>query len=287
MISTTYDSDGVKMYEQDLHGCHVVATEIQSALVAENLHRAVGSYITIQTGNLLEGFGKQDTAGECLAEVLGTVLQPYFGTNLCICGLGNRSVAADALGPAAVANLPLKLFSAMQEIRGAFRRVCSFVPGTSWNNNMDTVALVKGVAQAVGADCLVLIDSFATKEPDRLFQTIQVSTAGGTIPYLSQQETDWSALDLPVITIGIPVAIPLRSFLPLSSLKDELLTSTRIDEAISNAALLIAYALLRVCWPSLSREECFLTAKLNHDPMPYQREQAAGAQDNVPPSSSP
>ena len=77
----------------------VTAVEIKTEDGAETLDRAVGKYITIQTGLLSSETLNLKALGECVSEVLTEVLSRYKGSTLCICGLGNRELVADSLGP--------------------------------------------------------------------------------------------------------------------------------------------------------------------------------------------
>lgn len=125
--------------------------------------------------------------------------------------------------------------------------------------------LVNGVAKAVEVDCLLLIDSLTAKEPARMFQTIQLSTNGGLSPHLTGRKADWSALGIPVISLGVPMAIPASVLLPDQDLDSTLFTSTGVQSEIAAAGRIIAYSILRVCFPSYSMAECFIWSGLNND----------------------
>lgn len=56
-----------------------LSVELRSADAAEHLNKAVGTYITISPGTVLDGQAKIETAGEYLAAVLDRVLRPYYG----------------------------------------------------------------------------------------------------------------------------------------------------------------------------------------------------------------
>ena len=260
--------EGVEVVEEDLYGCQVTTVHVQTEQAAQQINKAVGSYITIESDEVFSENTEIENIGECLAEVLDRVLRPHYNGKLCVCGLGKRALPVDALGPEVTQNLPLRLFSDIGA-EGNFRDVCSIEPGTEYSNNIKTEAIVNGVVKEIGADCILLVDSVVTKDPDRLFRTIQISTAGGTTPYLYSRKADWSALGIPVISLGVPVSIPLSALSQNQCMDRELFTSTRIDSVIAAAGRLIAYAILRVCWPSQSKADCFILSGLNKDPVPY------------------
>lgn len=261
--------NGVFKKEERVCSCDVLTVDILTPQAAEKLGKDVGRYITIYADGAFDGQATTEKAGECLAEMLAGVLQPYFQKKLCICGIGNRYVIADALGPEVVYTLPLKFLSSMYAHKGNFKDITSFCPGAAMTNNMNTEDLVAGIVKATETDCLLLVDSLVTTDSEKLLRTIQVSTAGGTNPYLSEHIADWSGVNVPIISLGIPVAMPADLFLPHSNLRGELLTSTKIQDHISSASTIIAYAIMRVCWPTLSKEECFVYSKMMRDPTPY------------------
>lgn len=258
--------EGIETSEEELYSCHVTTVHVQSEQAAETLQKPIGSYITIETGKPLSRHDHIMSVGECLAEVLDRVLRPHYHGKLCVCGIGNRDCSADALGPEVTHNLPLKVLSECG-LEGNFREVVSLEPGTAGTNNINTEVLVAGVARAVGADCLLLIDSLTAKEPARMFQTIQLSTSGGLSLHLTGRNADWSVLGIPVISLGVPMAIPASVLLPDQDLGSTLFTSIGVQDEIAATGRIIAYSILRVCFPTYSTADCFTWSGLNNDPI--------------------
>lgn len=258
----------IETLEEELHGVSTTTVHIRTEQAAEKLKRAVGSYITIETNETLNDLEKIEEVGECLAEMLDRVLRPYYGGTLCVCGLGNRGLPADALGPEVVSNLPLKVIADIGS-KGNFRNVCSMEPGTALTNNIYTETVMKGVVKEIGANCLLLVDSLVTEEPTRLFRTIQLSTNGGLSPRLSGRKADWDALGTPVVSLGVPVSIPLSVLSSDQNSSNELFTTIKIQDVIAATGRIIAYAILRTCWPSMLKSECFVFSGVNKNPIPY------------------
>ena len=258
---------GIETREEQLFGCQVTTVNIQTPQVAEQLGRAVGQYITIETPGALHQGIEITEVGECLAAILNRVLQPYYHGKLCICGMGHWGVPADALGPQTISTLPLKVLSEIR-VEGNFREVYAFAPGTEIMTNVHTEVVAGGVFQALQADCALLVDSMATRDTSRLFKTIQLSNSGGLTLHLAERASDWSQLGIPVISLGVPVTIPLSALSPESE-SSMMLTDINIRDIITAASAVIAYAIMRVGWPTLSKEECFVYAKINRDPIPY------------------
>lgn len=235
---------GIEISEEKLHGHQVTTVRILSKEAAKELKKSISDYIIIEIGDKLNKSEKIEDIGECLAEALARILRPYYHGKLCICGIGNRDVPVDALGPEVLYNLPLKALSKIEAEKN-FSDVCSFEPGTEWTNNIHTEVMVKGIVEEIEADCLLLVDSLLARGPSHLFRSIQVSTMGSLSPYLSGRLADWSALSIPVISIGVPMVISLPESSP--GQVPELFTSTNVQEVIAAAGCVIAYAILRVC----------------------------------------
>ena len=261
------DFEGTEVLEEEIHGIKVHTVHVRSEQAAEKLKKSLGSYITIEVDDTLNEHTKIEDIGECLAEVLDRILQPYHHGKLCVCGIGNKDIPADALGPEVTKNLPLKVFS-VAGVEGNFSEVCAITPGVPMTNNIDTEVIVKGVVKEIGADCALLVDSLVTNEPARLFRTIQLSSAGGLIPSLADREAAWSTLDIPVISVGVPLAILLSALHPGYSQDDQKLTGAEIHRIVAGAGRIIAYAILRACWPSWSKAECFVMSGINSNPIP-------------------
>ena len=262
------EENGVSILEEELCGCRVTTVQVQTAQAAVRLGKEPGTYITIMTDAPLDGRAKIRGAGECLALVLDRVLRPYHQGRLCICGLGNNICTADALGPEVTCRLPLHFLATAVGLQGNFQTVYSFAPGTLATNNIPTEKIVSGVVHAVEASCVLLVDAIVTRDPERLFQTIQVSTAGGTSPFTAEQKADWSILGLPVISVGVPVAIPVNALWSHGADDGILLTSTMVQDVIAASSTMIAYGIMRACWPTLTHDECFALCKVGRDPMP-------------------
>lgn len=246
-----------------LYGCNVTTVEIPLGQSISKADTGTETYITVHSDAPLNELTNIIPVGECLAESLAQVLQPYYGGKLCIFGLGNRNIPAAALGSEVIHNLPLKPL-AEKEKDGNFDEVCAFEPGVAANNNIGTKEIVNKIAKAVGADCILLVDSCISKSPSKLFQTIQIFTTKTSKPYSFDHNIDWSTLDIPVICLCIPTI-----FSSTHIMKGELFTSPTIHDVISAAGSIIAYAILRAIWPSSSKEKCFLFSKMNQGPIQY------------------
>lgn len=268
-----------QIQEEQIFNCHVSTVSIKTEKAARKLNRQIGKYITIYCPTPFDQYIEIAEVGECLAIVLNRILHPYHDGTLCICGLGNQKVTADSLGPEVLYNLPLKVLETKQT-PGTFQKVFSIAPGTEFSNGINTETLIKGIVQETHTTCLLLIDSSITEDPTQLAQTIQLSTAGGTNPFMAKRKGNWTNLNIPVISLCVPTTFPLYN--PNDKNQKTMLTDIHIQDAIFAASITISYALLRVFWPSLSKQECFILAKQNHDPLPFSTIWFEETEDNTP-----
>lgn len=239
--------------------CTVQRMNIKTDYAAQNLKKEIGQYITIHTAPLYQLPFARNT-GNCLAEELESVFSPFFEKRLCICGLGSPDSICDSIGPAAI-----KLFPAMflEEVdtckEGRFSKLATFVPNVTNSTNLAVADVVAGMVYATEADCLVLIDAIATQNRQHLCDNIQISTAGGAAQYVGGTSVDWDRVGVPTVHIGVPTMLQDKRATPNA---DGLLTTYRIQEVVSTAAAIIAYALIKVSYPSLSEQNCIEAVQL-------------------------
>lgn len=232
--------DGLNVVEERVNGFDTVIVDVLTEEAAEDMGKKMGRYITITADAPFSELMELHPIGECLAHFLHTVLELHFGGRLCVCGIGSSDMPSDALGPRVTRKLPLRVFTVLPKEAARFREVCSIAPGTSFTNNMSTESIIAGVVEQTQATCVLLVDSLISREYKRMSRTIQISTSGGTTPFLSDITADWSGVDVPIISIGVPTSIPANLLLPESEGDRTLLTSYQVDEVVESASRIIA-----------------------------------------------
>lgn len=262
--------EGISYTEEEVFGYTVQTVDLPNSRAGALLKRSPGKYIVVQTDPIDE-LEEYEPLIQCLTKVLSDILQTYYGKRLFICGLGNRKIPADSLGPEVLSRLPLYLSSASElGIKCKFQNVCGFTPGVTWENNIPTEELLSAAAKKAKADCVLVIDSCITEKGDNLFKSIQLSTAGGPIRRFGGGRIDWGVVDAPIISVVIPTVIQADKVVK-GAHPSTLLTSTAIHNIISTAGILLASSILQVCWPSISIRDCIYLAKIENDPVPIER----------------
>ncbi len=250
----TETKTGVDFEEFTLYDIPVLRVHVLTEEAAEDLKKPCGTYTTLTTG-LLDVPDSLENIFNCLVEQLRPYLEPYFGKPLCICGIGNRDIPADSLGPE-VARRIAPNFSETLKLQSNFSKVAVICPGVFGKTNFPTEKAVSVAAAAMNAACVLTIDATVTQGLDRLCSTIQLTDAGMDNRW-QQFSLRQSSLGVPVVSIGVPTAIPLSALPPEDdALKISSLTPSNIGDITDVAAFVIACAITKIIYPALDYEDC-------------------------------
>ena len=239
----------------------VTTVRIESENGAKAMGKPIGTYITLEAPKLSdpdEDYHREvsETLAEYLKELLGTGQE----RSVLVVGLGNRDVTPDALGPEVVNNLRITRHVVREYGRAAFAKekihmVSGIVPGVMAQTGMETLEIVRGVAEETRPDVIVAIDALAARSSKRLNRTIQISDAGihpgsgvGNHRHSLTKETT----GVPVIAIGVPTVVDAATIVydatrdrnaVLPGLNSMFVTPKDIDETIKRLSFTISEAL--------------------------------------------
>ncbi|MBR2615579.1 MAG: GPR endopeptidase [Clostridia bacterium] len=175
-----------------------------------------GRYLTLNTGRLWlddrECFREKLTA---FSQLLSAFLRPEALKNgVLVACLGNRSIIADAVGPAAAEYLMVtrhlkKERPLIFEDLG-LAQLCAVTPGVLGQTGIESADVIHGVIQRVQPSALIVIDALVARDLSRLVTTIQLcdtgirpgSGIGNSRPALLPEE-----LGIPVISLGVPTVV--------------------------------------------------------------------------------
>ena len=254
---------GVSVEEQydEKRDIRLTKVFIESENGAKAMGKPIGTYITLEAPKLSdpdEDYHREvsETLAEYLKELLGTGQE----RSVLVVGLGNRDVTPDALGPEVVNNLRITRHVVREYGRAAFAKekihmVSGIVPGVMAQTGMETLEIVRGVAEETRPDVIVAIDALAARSSKRLNRTIQISDAGihpgsgvGNHRHSLTKETT----GVPVIAIGVPTVVDAATIVydatrdrnaVLPGLNSMFVTPKDIDETIKRLSFTISEAL--------------------------------------------
>lgn len=224
-----------------------------------------GNYITIEVKGILEQ--KKDIckrAARALAGVLKELIPFHYYLKVLVVGLGNEKVTPDSLGPHTVDKVKITshLFK-IYDCDGDFEmgNVSGFNPSVTGVTGMETAEVIEKVVSLVKPEAVLIIDSLAAKDIERISTTIQVSDTGiapGAGMGNRRKAIDEATLGCRVIAVGVPTVIDSRTLILDAAEEipgwnqsdaegyfaqkelDMVVTSTDIDEIIHQFAEIIA-----------------------------------------------
>ena len=219
------DIDGVTM-DKTIYDEEIQAIKIK--ILNENGEKALGkpkgSYITLEIKGLSDVVinevmlsGLKMRAARALSNELKNFVKFYYNLKVLIVGLGNDKVTPDALGPytASKVKITRHLFI-MYEAEGDEEMTCvsGFIPGVTGSTGMETAELIKKAVEVTKPEVVIVIDSLAARDINRISTTIQINDTGispgsgmGNVRTMISDET----LGCKVIAIGVPTVIDSRT----------------------------------------------------------------------------
>lgn len=215
------DFGSVKIETRKYLGIEIIEVNIINELGKQVTKRDIGKYVTICGGRvwLYENEFIRDLekaiSNELLKMIKAHTKEPC---NVLVCGLGNRHITSDALGP-----LTIDKLNASCNQNGC--KTFLIAPGVSGQSGIETYDTIFAISKKIEANLVIVIDALASKSLDRLCSTIQITDSGifpGSGIGNFKKEISKKTLDIPVISIGVPTIID---------------SSTLIHEALSKAEI--------------------------------------------------
>lgn len=275
------EPDGIVFHEEKISPAIAKSTiEITNEAGAAAVGKEKGIYITFtfpepesmdtETFDALYTALSQSLSELCASE------KPNAKSAL-ICGLGNRRITADSLGPIAadgvLATHHIKATSGDVFKEMGFFDTAVFTPGVSAQTGMESAELTEAAVNKLKPDIVIAIDALCARDTARLCKTIQLCTVGispgaGIGNFRCGLRGD--KLGVPVIGIGVPTVIEGRT-LALDTISDErrknenehickhlaglFVSPKNIDKSIEILSRVLSYALNTAFQEGISAEE--------------------------------
>ena len=174
-------------------------------------------------------------------------------------GFGNCDITPDSLGTRTVRRIAATAHLAAHNDFAALgmRKVYAVEAGVTGRTGIESTDSIELAVRHVKPQAVIVIDSLACAEADRLCSTIQITDTGitpGSGVGNDRKGVNQSALKIPVIAIGVPTVIDLDT---ISSERTEkfMVTPRDIDGVITHYAEVLAEALNSVLNPTLTADE--------------------------------
>ena len=98
-----HTDDGLKIDEFAKHGAKITAIKVLNKTGERAIKKPIGSYITIEVEN---SFDSGELVDRQLAKVVADEIAKILPTgSALVCGIGNRNITPDALGPDCISHI--------------------------------------------------------------------------------------------------------------------------------------------------------------------------------------
>ena len=260
---TAGELPGVRAETRRERGYAVTTVEVLDSRGEAALGKPRGTYITVE----LDAFIRREEnafADACavLSDALRSLLKLENSGNYLVVGLGNRDITPDAIGPDTVdcVMVTRHLRERMPEDFAAFRPVAAVCSGVLGTTGIESSDIVRAVAEKLRPDAVIAVDALASRSPDRLCRTVQISDTGivpGSGVGNARQALGRETLGVPVIAVGVPTVVDAATLaVDLASKSGAeldpatfgktggmIVTPREIDKNVRDVAKLIGYSL--------------------------------------------
>ena len=236
---------------------------IETDDAAKALNRAIGTYITVQFGDLtiISDYSIiRDTVIRALDELL-----PNARESVLIVGLGNSDITPDAIGPLTadrmLATRHISRTLADKLGLSGLKSVSAVIPGVLGKTGIESQEIIRGIVERTKPSAIIAVDALAARRTERLCRTIQLCNTGiapGSGVQNSRMEISRDVLGVPVIAVGIPTVVDVASLVadhtgskPNNKLGQMMVTPKEIDLLVRRCAELLAESLNLFLQPEL------------------------------------
>ena len=214
---------------------------IETAEESAFFEKPVGKYVTVEADFPRLPFGNFENEVLAISAELKKLL-PKKGNILAV-GIGNVSLAADALGPLSAENL----------LCGEFfgRKLFSLIPGVFGKTGIEPEILIKSAVEKLSPGAVVVIDSLAAENLENVCRSVQLCDSGlapGSGFGKGKIALSEKTLGVPVIAIGSPTVTRL------SDSDSVFVAPNDIDVLVKRSAKLISAAVNLAVFPEAGLE---------------------------------
>ncbi len=216
LITETITGDGINDLKKEVINYDDISLEtiILDDSNASKYNKKPGIYKTISFEDVTD-MTNRDLLEKVLVDASISILKEVNFTEdskVLIIGLGNEKSTADSLGPLTIDNTltTRHLFLLGNNVEPGFSSVASFKPGVMGVTGVETFDIIMGIVEGITPDIVIVIDSLAASNIERLNKTIQICNTGihpGSGIGNNRKELSKETIGIPVIAIGVPTVV--------------------------------------------------------------------------------
>lgn len=217
----------------------------------KGLARRPGRYVTVDMPHFAYIDHRARHYVGAIAHELKNMLPP--AGEILVAGLGERTIAADALGPAVCSRVFVTRHIPVAEDERELirlRQVTAVCPGTEGRTGLSPGETLGALVKAIRPAAVLCVDSLATSDPARLGCTVQITDTGICPGGEERKRLDSRLLGVPVIGMGVPTVMDAAEVCPAAHRL--VVTPKEIDLIIDRAARVLSLAINRALQKELS-----------------------------------
>ena len=266
-----HTDDGLKVKEYSIDNVKITSIEVLNKIGERAIRKPKGNYITIETDRSFDGGALIDKdLAKILTDELAKILPQ--GSAL-VCGIGNRSITPDALGPDCISHI-LATRHIGEELAKSIgfdnlRSVTAISPGVLGQTGIETGEIIKAVIDKTKPDFVIAIDALASRKLSRLGKTIQIADTGiipGGGVSNSRNELSKKTLGVPVISIGVPTVVDANTLvndiaeneIEYRGASAMIVTPKEIDLLIERSSRLISHSINCALQPDIDEDSLLM-----------------------------
>lgn len=190
---------------------------IKTLDLAKKVGRERGVYVTYDCPKTIY---ENERHARALEKYLAQTVNNLVGTQkksspILVVGLGNADIVADSLGQRAAENI--KVTRKNMDVSNFHTQcVCALQTGVLGTTGMQSNEVTSAIVEKIKPCLVILIDALATSCVSRVGTSFQISTAGitpGSGVGQDKERIDKSTLGVPVLAIGVPLMLSMRTAL--------------------------------------------------------------------------
>lgn len=206
------DISGVEFSSRTESGMEISRLTVKNHNAGKKLKKDIGTYITIDVPAMTDNFLSTDEKVLTISKEIQRLL-PVNGLVL-VCGLGNKEITPDALGPQSVSRVLATRHITGELARStgldSLRPVAVLSTGVTGQTGIETFEYIESIVAKVRPNAVVVIDALASRRLTRLGCTLQISDTGispGSGVQNHRKSINRKTVGVPVISIGVPTVV--------------------------------------------------------------------------------
>lgn len=266
------DIDGVDYEEVEVQSIKYQKLTIINENGQEALGKPIGTYYTAEISAVLRRESETfidtvTTLSQLIKELIGEI-----SSDSCtlVVGLGNRDITPDVIGPLCAESVLVTrhLKEHAPKDFAFLSPVAAISPGVLGTTGIESADYIKWVCDNLKPERVIVVDALAARNLNRLCSTVQITDTGitpGSGVGNSRSAINKDVLGLPVVAIGVPTVVDIRSLLAdmgdaklseeTANSNDMIVTPRNIDCEVACASRIVAYAINLALHKGLSVED--------------------------------